>query len=170
MRDYHGKTDPMKRIAELVLVSLAIGPSVATVAASDYKWIGQITEDGAALSYAIADSDGIKLDFHCDRKTRKIVVNYDYKPKTVKDGLKAEIQLSIRGRDPGLGVIIPAAGSRQELDDLFTLQGETRMSPSLRRILSEGGSLLVTVENRVEEIPLKGIAVAARQLFAACPF
>lgn len=137
--------------------------------ADEYRWIGQITEEGAALSYAIPNSDGIKIDFHCDRKTKKIVVNYEHEPKAARDGIKLEIRLSVRGRDPGLTIGIPAVGRRLELDDIFSLQGETRMSPQLRRILSEGGSLLVSVEGQSEEIPLKGMTAATRQLFAACP-
>jgi hypothetical protein len=138
-------------------------------AANEYKWTGQIAEDGASLSYAIPESDAIKLDFHCDRKTRKIVVNFEHEPKGAKDGIKLTIRLSVRGRDPGVSVDIPATGKRLELDDKFLLQGETRMSPQLRRILSEGGTLLVTIDGRSEEIPLNGVAQPARQLFASCP-
>ncbi len=141
----------------------------ASAGANDYQWIGQITEDGASLSYAIPESDGIKLDFHCDRKTRAIVVNYDHEPAGAKDGAKYDIELSLRGRDAGLRVVVPATGQRLELDDLFVLQGQTRMTPGLRRVLSEGGTLLVKVHGRVEEIPLKGIGAATRQLLAACP-
>lgn len=142
---------------------------VLAASASEYRWIGQITEDGAALSYAIPESDGIKIDFHCDRKTRAIVVNYDHEPKAAKDGGKFDLQLSVRGRDAGLSVKIAAIGRRLELDDLFVLQGQTRMTPALRRLLAEGGTLLVQVDGKAEEIPLKGITAAAKQLFASCP-
>jgi hypothetical protein len=139
------------------------------VSAADYKWIGQITEDGAALSYAIPESDAIKLDFHCDRKTRNIVVNYEHEPKDARDGVRLTISLSLKAGDAPASVNIPAAGQRLELDDKYLLQGETRMSPQLRRILSDTGTLLVAVESRTEEIPLKGAAQAARRLFASCP-
>lgn len=140
-----------------------------TAAANEYRWIGQITEDGAALTYAIPESDGIKIDFHCDRKTRTIVVNYAHEPKDAKDGMQANIVLSVRGRDPGLRVVIPASGRRLELDDLFSLQGEIRASPQLRRVLADGGSLTITVLGAMEEIPLQGITQAARRLFTTCP-
>lgn len=149
-----------------VSISLA---SMLPAGAGEYRWIGQITEDGSALSYAIPESDGIKIDFHCDRKTRAIVVNYAREPKAAKDGGKFNIRVSVRGRDPGLNVTIAATGQRLELDDLFVLQGQTRMTPALRRLLAEGGTLLVEVDGRPEEIPLKGIAAAAKQLFASCP-
>jgi hypothetical protein len=137
--------------------------------ASDYRWIGQITEDGAALSYAIPQSDAIKLEFHCERKTRNIVVNFEYEPKDAKDGMRVTMRLSVHGRDAGIGTDIPATGKRSDLDDKFIFQGEMRMSPQLRRVLSEGGTLLVTIAGQTEEIPLKGIASAGRQLFASCP-
>jgi hypothetical protein len=158
----------LRRLGYVAAFLAAAAPLPA--AASGYQWIGQITEDGAALGYAIPNSDGIKLDFHCDRKTRKIVVNYDHEPKAAKDGASFEMQLSVRGRDSGVTVSIPARGRRLELDDVYALQGETRMSPGLRRLLSEGGTLLVKVNGSVEEIPLKGIGTAKKQLLAACPF
>lgn len=154
----------MKRFAGLLLSVATLSLAHSAFAASEYKWIGQITEDGAALSYAIPESDAIKFDFHCDRKTKKIVVNFEHEPKAVKDGMQLTVQLSVRGRDTGIAVEIPMKGQRLELDDKFLLQGETRMSPQLRRVLSESGTLLVTVNSRDEEIPLKGVAQAAKPL------
>lgn len=138
-------------------------------AAEEYRWIGQITEDGAALSYAIPNSDGIKIDFHCDRKTKKIVMNYEHDPKEAKDGMRLPIRLSLRGRDASASVNIPSSGQRLELDDRFVFQGETRMSPQLRRIFSEEGTLVVAAGASSEEISLKGVTRANRQLLTACP-
>lgn len=162
----------MKRRIFLLAFSMALSPVLAGVlpaVASAYRWIGQITEDGAALRYAIPESDGIKIDFHCYRTSRAIVVHYEHAPQAAKEGGKFDVRLSVRGRDPGLSVTIAATGRRLELDDLFVLEGETRMTPALRRLLADGGSLLVQVDGRTEEIPLKGIAAAAKQLFASCP-
>ena len=156
----------MKRTAVVFLFVFCVAPLAR---AHEYKWIGQITEDGSALSYAIPASDAIKLDFHCERKTRNIVVNFEHEPKDAIEGMSVSMRLSLRGRDAGLAVDIPASGRRLELDDKFVFQGNTRMSPQLRRILSEGGALLVSVGGQTEEIPLKGIAAATRQLFASCP-
>jgi len=155
----------VRLIAPLVTVSLAI----SSLAADEFKWIGQITEDGSALSYAIPQSDAIKLDFHCERKTRNIIVNFEHEPKNAKDGMQVTMRFSVRGRDAGISADIPATGRRSELDDKFIFQGNIRMSPQLRRILSEGGTLLVAIAGQTEEIPLKGIAGAGRQLFASCP-
>lgn len=135
--------------------------------ASEYKWIGQVTEDGAALGFAIPESDAIKLDFHCDRKTKKIVVNYAHEPKDAKDGMRLEAQLSLRGQKSG--VKISMKGERLELDDTFLLQGEILMSPQLRQIFASTGVLLVAVNGHAEEIPLKDISQAARQLRSSCP-
>jgi hypothetical protein len=159
----------MKRFARVMLLLATPGLTSSLATASDYKWIGQITEDGTALSYAIPESDAIKLDFHCDRKTKIIIVNYEHEPKVASDGIRHTISLSLKGGGTGTGVNIPAIGQRLELDDKFLLQGETRMSPQLRRLLVEGGDLLISVDGRSEEIPLKGVAQAARQLLASCP-
>jgi len=146
------------RYLALLFVTTVATATGSPAAASDYKWIGQITEDGAALSYAIPESDAIKLDFHCDRKTKKIVVNYEHEPKDAKDGIKRTLRLSRKGNDAVASVNIAMTGERLELDDKFLFQGETQMSPQLRRILSEGGTLLATVNGQPDEIPLNGRA------------
>lgn len=52
--------------------------------------------------------------------------------------MRRRVRLTLIGRDPGIIVEIPAIGRRDELDDRFVFQGEIRMSPPLRRVLSEG--------------------------------
>lgn len=158
----------MKRRLFLLAFSICLAGAMPA-GASDYRWIGQITEDGAALRYAIPESDGIKIDFHCDRKTRAIVVNYEHEPKSAKDGAKFDIRLSLRGKASGPSVTIAAIGRRLELDDLFVLEGQTRMTPALRGLFLESGTLLVQVDGKAEEIPLKGITAAVKQLLASCP-
>ena len=138
-------------------------------AADEYKWMGQITEDGARLVYGIPNSDGIQLDFHCERKTRKIVVIFFHEPKDAANEMRRMIRLTVSGRDAGMTADIPVVGRRDELDDRFVFQGETRMSPQLRRILGEGGTLRAAIGDESVEIPLKAIAKEARQLFASCP-
>ena len=153
-------------LAALLLTIVLYSP-VST--ASEYKWMGQITEDGARLVYGIPNSDGIQLDFHCERKTRRIVVVFFHEPKEAQNGMRRTVRLMVIGRDPGLAVEISATGRRDELDDRFVFQGETRMSPQLRRILSEGGTLIAAIDADAAEIPLKDIAKETRQLFASCP-
>ena len=83
--------------------------------------------------------------------------------------MKLTLQLSRKGNAAAANVNIATTGQRLELDDKFLLQGEIRMSPQLRRILSEGGTLLATVNGQTDEIPLDGAMQAARRLFASCP-
>jgi len=154
------------RTAALLTILLAVHSPAN--AADEYKWIGQVTEEGASLSYAIPESDAIKIDFHCERKTRKIVVSFEHEPKTAKDGVRLATRLSVRGREAGTLDLV-MTGQRLEFDDKFLLQGEIRMGPQLRRILAEGGTLVVEVDGQMEEIPLKSVAQAARQLLASCP-
>lgn len=101
----------------------------AAAAADDYRWIGQITEDGAALRYGIPESDAIKIDFHCDRATKKIAVSYEHEPKDAKDGMRLALRLSVKGRGATDSVAVAVTGERLALDDKFVLQGEIRTSP-----------------------------------------
>lgn len=155
-----------KALFAFFLWGLSMG---AAAAADDYRWIGQITEDGAALRYGIPESDAIKIDFHCDRATKKIAVSYEHEPKDAKDGMRLALRLSVKGRGATDSVAVAVTGERLALDDKFVLQGEIRTSPPLRRILAAEGVLLVEAGGLAEEIPLKGAARAARQLLASCP-
>ncbi len=159
----------MKRFVRLSFAAAALGVAFPAFAVSEYRWIGRANEAGASLSYAIPESDAIKLDFHCERSTKRILVSYEHEPKGAKEGMKITLRLSRKGGDASGSVSIPAAGQRLELDDKFLFEGETRMSPALRRILADEGTLLVSADGHVENIPLKGVSRAARPLIASCP-
>jgi hypothetical protein len=113
----------MKRFTPVLFFLLTVVAVSRTLASDEYKWIGQITEDGARLVYGIPNSDGIQLDFHCERKTRKIVVVFFHEPKDAANDIRRTIRLTVAGRDTGIAVDIPSVGRRDELDDRFVFQG-----------------------------------------------
>lgn len=159
----------MNKIIWLACLLFLAGLTVMSKAADQYKWIGQVTEDGASLSYAIPDSDAIRLELRCERRSGRIVVTLEHEPVVAKTGVMVGLSLQALGTGPKDVVRIRTTGQRLELGDTFILQGETRMSAVLRRILMEGRTLVVSVEDGSEEIPLSGAAQAARQLLASCP-
>lgn len=156
----------MKRIILLVVFLVSC---VLPVRADEYKWLGNQDEEAATLSYAIPESDALKIDFRCERKTRRVTVTFEHEPPVAKDGIRATIRLTSRETSADVVVNVPATGERLELDDKFVFQGETPMSGNLRRILLDGKVLVVAIDGRREEIPLKGAAQAARHLLATCP-
>lgn len=156
----------MKRI---ILLAVFLASAILPVRADDYKWLGNEDDEAATLSYAIPESDAIRIDFRCERKTRRVTVTFEHEPPVAKDRVRVTIRLSAQGIGADTAVSVPAMGERLELDDRFVFQGEIAMSGNLRRILLEGKALVVTVGGQREEISLKGAAQAARHLLAACP-
>lgn len=136
--------------------------------ADDYKWIGQKTEDGASLLYAIPESDAVTIGFYCNTKTRRVTVSFEHEPTGAKDDVMVKINLALLGGDAKRSVTVQTARQRLELDDKFVLEGETTLSADLQRILTTEGTLVIAVEDGTQEIPLAGAKTEARHLLSAC--
>lgn len=142
--------------------------SQALAQSDDYKWIGQKTEDGASLPYAIPESDAVTIGFYCNTKTRRVTLSFEHEPINPKNGVKVNINLDLLGGGDTKSVTVPTTGQRLELDDKFVLEGETALSADLQRILTSEGTLVILVEDGTMEIPLAGAKAEARHLIAAC--
>jgi hypothetical protein len=149
------------------LLAAALAVSLALEAAADdgrRRWIAVSGPQVSSLMYGTPDSDDVHIGFTCRRATRQITVAFAHEPVGAKDGMRLGIELWSEGGR----VMLDAAGRRMQLDDLFVLEATTTLSPALRRILTEGKTLSVMVQDGVEEIPLEGAARAAAGLMEAC--
>ncbi len=158
----------MNRMLFAVAVTLAISAEafVSAARAQEMRWIGDSYEEGASLIYGIPESDAALLAFHCDRDSRIVAVSLEYEPVDAEDGVEVDVELALLGGSPR--VLIRTGGIRLEVDDKFVLEGETELTDTLQQLLASDGTLLVTVEDGAQEIPLAGAREAARHLFAAC--
>lgn len=148
----------------IVAVALLASAGADASAQEGRQWIGSAGPDGAALLYGTPQSDDIVIGFWCERATGDLVVSFRFEPVGAADGMEIDMELFSEGG----AVVLLATGERMLLDDAFVLEARTDLNRALRRIISEGETLSVMVQDGAEEIPLAGAAEEAAALFEAC--
>jgi hypothetical protein len=161
-----GRAAEWKKAMRLTIVAVALlaAAGIEVNAQEGRQWIGIAGPDGASLLYGTPQSDDIVIGFRCERATDELVVSFRFEPVGAADGMEIDMELFSEGS----AVVLPATGERMLLDDAFVLEARTELDPALRRIITEGETLSVMVQDGVEEIPLDGAAEEAAALFEAC--
>ncbi len=149
--------------AAIALLSIASIQS-SRAHAEQTTWFGTRSEDGASLIYGTPNSGYGKIALSCVAGQDDLSFVYEHEPVGAKDGLKVEVLLSAAD----LEVAIPTTGTRLEMDDVFILEGQTKLDNRLRDLLTSAGSLTVTIQDGAAEYPLDGAASAARDLLEVC--
>mgnify|MGYP001298734631 FL=1 len=132
--------------------------------AEQVVWFGNRSEDGASLVYGTPNSGYGKIAFSCEAGEDDVHFVYEHKPIRPEEGVQVEVFLAAGGVE----IAIPTTGGRLEIDDAFLLEGQTKLDDNLRKILTAGGQMIVTVEDGAEEFPLDGAAEAAKHLLQVC--
>jgi hypothetical protein len=132
--------------------------------AENLTWFTLSEDQGATLIYGIPDSGYAPISFRCERPDGNLAVVIDHEPVNAVDGMSVEVLLSAGG----IEVPVIMTGTRQELDDLFILEGETPLDAWFEDLLTSAGPLVVTIEDGAEEYPLGSAGEAVRDLLAAC--
>ena len=154
------------KLAIAAIVACGLFPLLSPQLASAEQviWFGNRSEDGASLTYGTPDSGYGKIVFSCEAGQDDVYFIYEHKPIIAEEGTQVEVFLAAGGVE----IAIPTTGSRLEIDDAFLLEGLTKLDDNLRKILTAGGDLIVTVEDGSEEFPLDGAADAAKHLLQVC--
>ncbi len=132
--------------------------------AEKITWFGNRSEDSASLIYGTPDSGYGKIAFTCQVGQDELSFTYEHEPINAVNGVAIDAVLAAGGVE----VAIPTTGSRLEIDDTFLLEGQARLDDALRKLLTSGGTLIITIEDGAAEYPLEGAAEAARHLLQVC--
>jgi len=151
------------RLGTVLLIS-ALTVSPALGADTGRSWIAWSDKNVTRLIYGTPESEDAVISFTCTRATRQLTVVFGHEPVGAKEGMRIGMELFSEGGR----VTLDAAGHRVQPYDIFFLEAKTTLSPALRRILTEGKTLSVMVQDGVEEIPLQGAAKSAAALIEAC--
>jgi hypothetical protein len=152
----------MRPSTVLLISALTVSPALGADAGR--SWIAWSDKKVTRLIYGTPESEDAVISFTCTRATRQIAVAFGHEPVGAKDGMRIGMELLSEGGR----VMLDATGQGAQLHDIFFLEAKTTLSPALRRILTEGKTLSVMVQDGAEEIPLQGAAKAAAALIAAC--
>lgn len=141
-------------------IAVLLWAATATaVSAEGRSWIANSDADATWLIYGTPESDDILLSLTCERSAKTLTVWFAVQPARDRDPKTLPMELvSAGGRAQLTG-----NGSRSELDDLFSLEAKTSLTPEMEKLLTGGKMLSVTVEGGAHEIPIdetaqKGIA------------
>ena len=151
-------------VIAVTLFSLATINALLPVRAEQVIWFGSRSEDGASLIYGTPSSGYGKIAFSCQAGEDEVNFAYEYEPANAVDGMDVDAVLAAGSVE----VAIPTTGTRLKADDVFLLEGQAKLDDALRKLLSAGGNLTITVEDGAAEFPLEGAAEAAKHLLQVC--
>ncbi len=154
----------MSPASVLLASALAVAPALATAAEQGRSWMAVGSPERFVMSYATPQTDDGVLSLSCTRATKEIGIAFVHEPVGAKDGMRISIDLISEGGN----VLLQAEGHRLLLDDVFVLEARTPLTPALQRVLTQGLTLTLMVQDGSAEVPLEGAGKAMAALIEAC--
>jgi hypothetical protein len=136
--------------------------SSAATAQPGLRWQHRDSGNGPLLAWEKPDTDDQPFALACNATTRHLRVSYLHKP----DRQSGDVPLELSAE--GGRVQLTMRGERVELNDMFVLSSETRLTPELARVLTQGRTLTLRVRGRAINIPLAGSAEGVAALMRQC--
>ncbi len=136
-----------------------------SAAAEGRRWIADSGDDVATLIYGTPESDDMVLSLTCERASKQLTVWFAPQPVPVKapDSLPLTIA-SDAGR-----LQLTAAGTHSELDDSYSLEAHTPLTPEFEKLLVGAKKLSVKVDNHTTDLAIDDVALkGAEDLVEAC--
>ena len=136
-----------------------------SAAAEGRRWIADSGDDVATLIYGTPESDDMVLSLTCERASKTLTIWFAPQPVPVKAPDSLPLTLSSEaGR-----LQLTAAGSHSDLDDSYSLQAQTPLTPELEKLLVGARKLSVKVESRTTDMAIDDVALkGAEELVEAC--
>jgi hypothetical protein len=153
----------MRARVPLALAILLVA-AVALAGAQDRQWISQSSPDGAEVMYGTPDSDDILFAVRCDAAAKEVFVGFAHQPIGVAPGGAIDLTVFSEAGE----VVLAATVSYFDAADIYLIETGNVASDDLRKVLTQGRTLSVMVEDGAEEIPLEGSAEGFGKLFSAC--
>ncbi len=127
-----------------------------TAAAADgRRWIADRDSQTAQLIYGTPESDDMLFSLTCEKITKTLWVFFAPQPVPVKAPDKMPITISSEGGQAEL----TANGARSDMDDSYSLEAKTTMTPDLAKVLSGAKTVSISVEKRKTDVPLDDVAL-----------
>lgn len=142
------------RLAAAMATVLVPALSAAKLHAEGRSWIADSDADATWLIYGTPESDDILLSLACELSAKTLTVWFAVQPALDKDPKTLPMELSSAGHR----VQLTGNGSRSEMDDLFSLEAKTTLTPEIEKLLSGGETLSVKVEGHAQAIPIDDVA------------
>ena len=146
-------------------IALFLLGGIDPAAAEGRRWIADSGPEMAAVIYGTPESDDMVLSLTCERASKTLNVWFAPQPAPVQ--AMAEMPMTIASETGQLE--LKAAGNRSELDDSYSLEAHTPLTPDIEKLLTGAKMVSLTVENHKTDMPLDDMALAGvEELVKAC--
>ena len=136
-----------------------------TAIAGERQWIAQSGPETASLIYGTPASDDALFSITCNVTDKTITVWFKFEPAYGKNPKTEPIEIFSEGGS----VALTGEGSRSQLDDAFSLQAVTPLTPELEKVLTESQTLSLMIEDGAEEHEIDDTArKAIADIVAGC--
>jgi hypothetical protein len=155
----------MQNVARLAAVLALILSSRLASAVEGRRWIADDDGEVVTLIYGTPESDDMLLSLTCERAAKMVTVWFAPQPVPVKAPERLAIAVSSEtGR-----VQLMADGNHSDLDDGYSLQAQTPLTPEVEKLLAGARKLSISVDNRTTDVAIDDVALkGAEELIAAC--
>jgi hypothetical protein len=150
------------------LVALLLLPCLAGTlpAAQGRSWIADGDDSAAWIIYGTPESDDVVLSLTCDKAAKTVIVWFATEPVTVKNPQSLPMVISSEGGH----VSLTGQGARSEMDDAYSLEAKTALTPELEKLLTGARKLSVKADGAGNaDMPLDDVALnGAQDLVKGC--
>jgi hypothetical protein len=119
------------------------------------RWISDRDSQTAQLIYGTPESDDMLLSLTCEKKTKTLWVFFSPQPAPENASDKMPITITSEGGK----YEVTATGTKSDMDESFSLEAKTTMTPELAKVLSTAKTVSVSVEKRKTDIPMDDAAL-----------
>jgi hypothetical protein len=140
------------RLATALALTLICRSTIGEAGAADpaRQWFAQGDQAVSSVIYGTPESDDVLLSLTCDHATKALTVWYTTEPAYSKDPKTLPIDIHSEGGS----ISLIGNGSRSELDDAYSLDVTTELTPQFEKLLSEATTLTILVEDGTVELPV----------------
>ena len=155
----------MHRTGPAVSLGLALLYASAVSAADGRRWLADGDSEFARLIYGTPESDDMVLSLSCEKDTKTFWVWFAPQPIPVKASENMPLTIA---SDAG-ELELTAQGNHSDMDDSYSLEAKTTLTPAFAKLLSQAKTISIKVENHKMDLPLDDIALkGADELVQAC--
>ncbi len=152
------------RAATLSLI-LVVGLSGAA-SAQNRTWVSDGDDDAAWIIYGTPESDDVLLSLTCDKAAKTVTVWFATEPVAAKNPPSLPLEIASEGGR----IRLTGQGARSEMDDAYSLEAKSPLTPELENLLIQARKISVRVEGAGKmDMPLDDVAVnGAQQVVKMC--
>ena len=155
-----------RAILAAILIALMPAAILPAAAQDDEKprWFGSAYDDVATLVYGVPDSDYVILSFSCRRGASVVKLDLQDEQADAEEGDLVRASLATNG----IHVEFSDKATMNQDSGGIELHADLPLDEALRRVLTSGDEVTVTVGGQTQRYAMEAAAEPAAAMFAVC--